>query len=431
MPTAAFMAMGCKVSQFETESMEGLFKKRGYEIVPFDSVADVYVINTCAVTKSGEAKSRKEIHRARRRNPDAVIAVTGCYAQVASDEIKSIDGVNVVLGTQDRGRIVDEVERAAGRTGVVDGVQDIMEAREFEDIPLYDTPKRTRAFLKIQEGCDNYCSYCIIPYARGHQRSRHPESVRREAEKLAGMGFCEIVLTGIHLGTYGRDLAGDITLADAAREVLAIPGIKRLRLGSLESIELSPELFTLIRGNDRFAKHLHLPLQAGSDEILHRMNRHYDTGEFARLLEHVWHEVPGVAISTDVIVGFPGETEELFEESLDFVESMGFTRVHVFPFSSRPGTPAASMPGQVPEPVKKERVHRMKEVALRKAEAFHASFNGWTMDVLFEARNKDGIADGLTGNYIRVYTDEPVKLGEIQGIKLVKTYRDGMWGRIE
>lgn len=429
MPKVALTTLGCKVNQFETETMEGLFKKKGYEIVPFTEAADYYVINTCSVTSLGEKKSRQLIRRAKRQNEQAIIAVTGCYSQVAPEEIKAIDGVRVVLGTKERAHIVDYVERAAREDGILDEVTDIMQADAFEDIPLYDVPQRTRAFLKIQEGCSNFCSYCIIPYARGPLRSRHPDSVLQEARKLVDMGFKEIVLTGIHLGAYGRDLAEEVTLADAARAVLSIPELRRLRLGSLESIELSPELFQLIREDERFAKHLHLPLQAGSDEILQAMNRHYDTARFAELIDTVEASVPGIAMSTDIIVGFPGETEDMFRRSLDFVAKMNFARMHVFPYSKRKGTPAATMPDQVPEPVKKERVHRMQQLADKKAAEFHAGFLGHTMKVLFETEHQ-GITDGLTGNYIRVYTDAPVVSGEIYAVKLERLYRDGIWGHI-
>ena len=429
MPTAAFMTLGCKVNQFETETMEGLFRRAGYSLVPFTEKADVYVINTCSVTSLGEKKSRQLVRRAQRLNEQAVIAVTGCYAQLAPEVLAALPGVRLVVGTKDRGRIVELVEQAAHEAGVIRDVGDIMQAEAFEDIPLYAAPQRTRAFLKIQEGCENFCSYCIIPYARGPLRSRPLASVRREAEKLLGAGFKEIVLTGIHLGAYGRDLTETVTLADAARTVLELPGLRRLRLGSLESIELSPELFRLIREDGRFAKHLHLPLQAGSNAILKAMNRHYDAAEFARLIERVEAEVPGIAISTDIIVGFPGETEAMFAEGLAFVERMNFARMHVFPYSRREGTPAARMAGQLPEAVKKERVHRMEALAERKAAEFHASFIGRTAQVLFEAQ-QDGIWNGLTGNYIRVYTDAPGQNGELYTLKLTRLYKDGLWGEL-
>ena len=429
MSTVAFITLGCKVNQFETESMEGLFKQSGYDIVPSTNAADVYVINTCSVTSFGDKKSRQLIRRVQRLNPKAVIAVTGCYSQAAPDEVKAIEGVRVVLGTSDRANIVNYVEQAMEEDGVIDKVDDIMKAREFEDIPLYEMPARTRAFLKIQEGCTNFCSYCIIPYTRGPLRSRKLESIRSEAQKLLDHGFKEIVLTGIHLGAYGKDFKDGTSLYDAAKAVLELPGLRRLRLSSLESIELSPELLELIKTNPKFSHHLHLPLQAGSDEVLKKMNRHYNRDEFTALIKNVKKSVPGVAISTDVIVGFPGETEEMFAESLEYIKTLGFARMHVFPYSPRTGTPAAKLPDQVPEPVKKNRVHRLQSLAQEMADDFHSQYLGTVQEVLFETNN-DGITDGLTDTYIRVYTDDEVKTGELYKVRLEKLYKDGVYGKI-
>ena len=427
MPTVSFMTLGCKVNQFETETMEGLFRRAGYESVPFGEAADVCVVNTCSVTALGEKKSRQIIRRAKRLNDRAIIAVTGCYAQLSPKELAALDGVRLVVGTKDRARIVTLVEQAAREDGVLFDVGDIMAADAFEDIPLYEAPARTRAFLKIQEGCENFCTFCIIPYARGPLRSRPLASVRREAEKLVRAGFKEIVLTGIHLGAYGRDLAEKPTLADAAREILSFSRLARLRLGSLESVELSDELFALLRDHPRFARHLHLPLQSGSDAILRTMNRHYDTAAFARLVEDVRKAVPDISITTDVIVGFPGETDALFEESLDFVSRMRFAKVHVFPYSRRAGTPAARMAGQLPSAVKKERVRRMEDAAEETAKTLRENLVGTTEAVLFETKT-DGVSDGLTGRYARVYTDAPVEPGQIAAMRLARLYRDGFWG---
>ena len=304
-----------------------------------------------------------------------------------------------------------------------------MEVREFEDIPILDMPTRTRAFLKIQEGCTNFCSYCIIPYTRGPLRSRPLDSIRREAEKLLANGFKEIVFTGIHLGAYGRDFKDGTDLADAARAVLDLPGLRRLRVGSLESIELSPELLELLREHPRFSHHLHLPLQAGSDYVLEKMNRHYNREEFAQLLAQVRQAVPGVAVSTDIIVGFPGETEEMFAESLEYIRSLRFARMHVFPYSPRTGTPAASMPNQVPDPVKKDRVHRLQKLGEEMSEAFCSEYLGTTQQVLFETCH-EGQSNGLTDTYIRVYTDDKVELGEIYHVSLQRLYKDGVYGKI-
>jgi len=422
------MTLGCKVNQFETETMEGLFRARGYEVVPFEERAEVYVINTCSVTHLSDRKSRQLIRRAARTNPSACIAVTGCYAQVAPEEIRALEGVRVVIGTKERARIVDYVEEALrADAGAIGTITDIMQARVFEDIPLHSLPHRTRAFLKIEDGCQNFCTFCIIPYARGPVKSRELSAVAREMKLLTEAGFHEVVLTGIHLGAYGIDLRDRPTLADACRTALVEEDLRRLRLGSLESVELSAELLELMRTEPRFAAHLHLPLQAGSDNVLRAMNRHYDTAAFATLLEDVRRAVPGVAISTDIIVGFPGETEEDFAAGLDFVRAMGFARMHVFPYSPRKGTPAARRSDQVPPTVRKERAARMQALADELAEEYHRAALGSVADVLFET-SADGVTDGLTETYIRVYTDAPVTRGEIAPLRLTHLYRDGVWG---
>ena len=425
---AAFMTLGCKVNQFETETMEGLFRARGYDVVPFEERADVYVINTCSVTHLSDRKSRQLIRRAVRTNPAACVAVTGCYAQVAPEEIRALDGVRVVIGTKERARIVDYVEASLrADTGVAGTITDIMQARVFEDIPLHALPHRTRAFLKIEDGCQNFCTFCIIPYARGPVKSRELSAVAREMRLLVDAGFHEVVLTGIHLGAYGIDLAERPTLADACRTALAEEGLRRLRLGSLESVELSADLLELMRTEPRFAAHLHLPLQAGSDAVLRAMNRHYTTAQFAQLVMEVRAAVPGVAISTDIIVGFPGETEEDFAAGMDFVRRMGFARMHVFPYSARRGTPAARRTDQVPPMVRKERAARMQALAEELAEGYHRSMLGSVAEVLFETQ-EDGVTDGLTETYVRVYTDAPVTRGEIAPVRLTHIYKDGVWG---
>lgn len=430
MPTVAFTTLGCKVNQFETEILEGLFKERGYNVVDFDQPADVYVINTCSVTHLGERKSRQLIRRAGRSNPEAIIAVTGCYAQVAPEEVSAIEGVDVIVGTQDRRQMVDLVEAAASTCEPVHAVGDIMAAREFEDIPLFSTPGRTRAFLKIQEGCTNFCTYCIIPYARGPLRSRPLVSVSAEAEKLVAAGFKEIVLTGIHLGAYGRDSGGELTLADAIRAVLKVEGITRLRLGSLESIEVSEDIIELMRTDERMCPHLHLPLQSGADRILKSMNRHYTVAEYRELIRGIQSRVPDIAISTDVIAGFPGETQENFEETLASVQGMRFARIHVFPYSKRKGTPAATFADQVSESEKKRRVASLQALADTATEEFHARFCGREMDILFEGYEA-GVVEGLTGNYIRVFAQGTEQdLGSIRRVRLLEFWKDGLRGEI-
>lgn len=430
MPQVAFTTLGCKVNQFETEVIEGLFKQRGYAVVPFSGKADVYVINTCSVTHLGEKKSRQLIRRATRTNPEAAIVVTGCYAQTAPEKVEAIPGVNVIVGTQDRQQIVDLVEEAVANQLQVKAVANIMAADHFEDIPLFHIPGRTRAFLKIQEGCTNFCTYCIIPFARGPLRSRPLSSVVSEAEKMVAAGFREIVLTGIHLGAYGRDHENNLELTDAIQAILDVKGLMRLRLGSLESIEISEQLINLMRKDKRLCPHLHLPLQAGHDHILSKMNRHYTTAEFEQLIASIRAQVDDIAISTDIIVGFPGETQEMFEEALTFIERMHFARIHVFPYSKREGTPAASFPGQIAEQDKKNRAHQLQVVADKAAKDFNNRFIGKTVDVLFEGE-EDGVIDGLAGNYIRVYAlgDRGLQ-GQVCRVCVEKTHKDGVWGQI-
>ena len=410
--------------------MEGLFKARGYEVVAFDRPADVYVVNTCSVTHLGERKSRQLIRRATRTSPGATVVVTGCYAQVSPGEVEAIPGVDVIVGTQDRQRIVDLAEEAADSHRQIRAVGDIMAAGEFEDIPLFAAPGRTRAFLKIQEGCANFCTYCIIPYARGPLRSRPLASIAREAAKFVAAGFREVVLTGIHLGAYGQDTGGAATLTDAVKTVLAVPGVDRLRLGSLESIEVSEALIGVMLEDERFCPHLHLPLQAGDDAVLAAMNRHYATAEYRDLVRGIQGRVPDIAITTDIIVGFPGETDEQFANTLAFAAGMDFARIHVFPYSRRKGTPAAGFPGQVSEAEKKRRAAALQLLADRQAAAFHARFVGRELKVLFEPA-ADGGVEGLTGNYMRVYTDGDRSLArEIRPVRLVRIYKDGLWGEI-
>ncbi|MBP2650722.1 MAG: modification enzyme, MiaB family [Firmicutes bacterium] len=429
MPRVALTTLGCKVNQFETDIIAGLFKEKGYQTVKFEQAAEIYVINTCSVTHLGERKSRQLIRRATRLNPEAAIVVTGCYAQLSPDKVAQIPGVDIVVGTKERQRIVELAEAALLKGEKVKLVGDIMSAREFEDIPLFAAPGRTRAFLKIQEGCTNYCTYCIIPYARGPLRSRPLDSVVRETEKLVAAGFKEIVLTGIHLGAYGHDFGGSITLTDAVKRVLEVTGLVRLRLGSLESVEVDEKIIDIMKNDNRLCHHFHLPLQSGDDTVLKAMNRHYTTTEYSSLVTGIQTKVPDVAISTDIIVGFPGETEEMFNNTLKFVKTINFSGIHVFPYSSRQGTPAADFSNQIAENQKKHRVNLLQQVAETKATEFRARFIGRQMTILSELHGGAEL-EGLTGNYIRVYTDSQAPRGQLLRVMLEKHYKDGVWGKI-
>ena len=420
-----FHTLGCKVNQYETEAMQKIFESAGYEISAAEN-ADVVVVNTCTVTALSSQKSRQIIRRAVKANPDAVVAVVGCYAQNSPEEISRIDGVDVIIGTADRTRIVELVELALNnRAEKILRVSGVEEISEFEELP--HTPHRTRAFLKIEDGCNNFCSYCIIPYVRGRVRSRSLESIRAECVELAAAGYREIVLTGIHIGAYGRDFRDGTNLVDAIKVVLDTANPARLRLGSLESAEMSDALINLMKTDARICNHVHLPLQSGCDEILKAMRRPYTTKGFAELTARLAAEVPEISIGTDLIVGFPGETEENFAETLEFIESQPFSKIHVFPFSAREGTVAATLPNQVDAKTKKIRASRALEISAAKERAFAEKLIGKTVEIIAETET-GGVVDGLTKNYVRVFVpaSSKIQLGEMVSVQVEKTVAGGV-----
>lgn len=431
MAKIAFYTLGCKVNQADTASMENLFLRSGHQLVSFDGEADIYIINTCVVTNTGQRKSRQTIHRAIRKNPNALIVVTGCYPQTAAEEVKAIAGVDMIIGNQDRAQIVQLVEErlAHRQTDTLDAVHKLTASTAFEEMAAGDITDKTRAFLKIQEGCNQFCTYCIIPYARGPLRSRSLESIRTETQRLISAGFKEIVLIGIHLGCYGKENPDGPTLYDAVKTVLDVPGVQRLRLGSLESVEVEPRLLTLMQEDARFCRHLHLPLQSGCDKTLQAMHRPYTTAKFKTLLADIKTKVPDIAITTDVIVGFPGETEADFETTCKFAESCGFSKMHIFPFSARKGTPAEKFAGAVTEAVKKERADILGKIDETMHKAFLQAMVGQTAEVLFEQPAGEDYFEGLTGNYQRVFVKSggrnlggeilPVKITAFDGEKLL------------
>lgn len=399
--TVAFHTLGCKVNQYDSQSLAGLFIDRGYEVVPFEEPADVYVINTCTVTNIGDRKSRQMIRRAVRTNPEAIVVVTGCYAQVACEEISAIEGVDLVIGLAGRDRLVDLVEETAEKRGLRTLVHNIEEVNQFEEIPAAGQD-RTRAYIKVQEGCRDFCTYCIVPYARGPLRSRPVAKTVAEAERLVGLGFREIVLTGTHLGAYGRDCPEEGTLAGLVARIAVVPGLLRLRLSSVEPADIEPELIEVMATESTVCPHLHIPLQSGSDTVLKRMKRRYDSAEFALLVDAARRRIPEVAITADVMVGFPGETEEEFAESLSFVEETAFAGLHVFKYSPRKGTPAARYPDQVPSAEKEKRSRIMMALGRKLKDEFARRYLGEVVEVLFEEKTTDGCWTGYTGNYQRV-----------------------------
>ena len=434
MAKIAFYTLGCKVNQADTASMENLFLRSGHQLVSFDGEADVYIINTCVVTNTGQRKSRQTIHRAIRKNPNALIVVTGCYPQTAAEEVKAIAGVDMIIGNQDRAQIVQLVEErlAHRQTDTLDAVHKLTASTAFEEMAAGDITDKTRAFLKIQEGCNQFCTYCIIPYARGPLRSRSLESIRTETQRLISAGFKEIVLIGIHLGCYGKENPDGPTLYDAVKTVLDVPGVQRLRLGSLESVEVEPRLLTLMQEDARFCRHLHLPLQSGCDKVLQAMHRPYTTAKFKTLLADIKNRVPDIAITTDVIAGFPGETEADFETTCKFAESCGFSKMHIFPFSARKGTPAEKFAGAVMEAVKKERADILGKIDETMHKTFLQAMVGQNAEVLFEQPAGEDYFEGLTGNYQRVFVKSGGRNlgGEILPVKITAFDGEKLFGEI-
>lgn len=382
MKTVAFHTLGCKVNTYESNAMLKIFNEAGYQEVDFKQVADVYVINTCTVTNTGDSKSRQMIRKAIRKNPKATICVVGCYSQTAPEEIEKIEGVGVVLGTQYRSDIVKYVDEHLGTGEMVIKVDNVMNLRKFEDLNI-DRFKNTRAFLKIQDGCNNFCTYCIIPYARGRVRSRQKESVLNQAQKLVDNGYVEIVLTGIHTAGYGEDL-DDYSFYELLVDLVKIKGLKRLRISSIETSQISDEIIDLIGSNEIIVDHLHVPLQAGSDATLKRMNRKYTTAEYLEKINKIRSYLPNIAFTTDVIVGFPGETDEEFEETYNFIKQVNYSELHVFPYSPRKNTPAAKMKDQVNDQIKHERANRLLQLSKELNHEFALKQIGKTLKVLFE-----------------------------------------------
>ncbi len=398
---AAFYTLGCKVNQYETEAMTELFSDSGYEICKFDEIADIYVINTCSVTNMGDRKSRQIIRRAKKTNPNAVIAVTGCYAQTAPDEALAVDGVNIVIGTKDRKNIVRLVEELTEESSV-NHVSDVMSEHEFEELHIKEYASRTRAFIKIQDGCSQFCSYCIIPYARGPVRSRSKEDVLREIRSLAANGFKEIILAGIHVASYGIDLE-NASLEDLINDADKIDGVERIRLSSIEPMTLNQDFIGKIKNAKKLCHHFHISLQSGCDATLRRMNRKYTAAQFKSIVEGLRAAFDDVAVTTDIMVGFPGETDEEFEDTVKFVKEISFADAHVFQYSRRRGTPAAKSSRQIPPDIKEKRSKIIIEETKKSRDEFIDRFLGKTMRVLFEQPAADGLFEGKTDNYITVH----------------------------
>ncbi len=424
MKTISFTTLGCKVNQYDSQAMLEQFERHGYAAAKPGAAADVYVVNTCTVTGTGDKKSMQIIRRCRRRNPQAELIVTGCLAQRLGESLRET-GARLILGNQYRAQVVELLEKAIAENTQIVAVENV-KGVPYEMLSIHNHEGHTRAVMKIQEGCDNHCTYCIIPSVRGTIRSRPLDAIREEAEALAKAGFQELVLTGIHLTSYGRDLEDRPSLAEAVK-ASCVEGITRIRLGSLEPRVANDAFVEALRDMPQLCPQFHLALQSGSDSVLRRMKRGYNTTQFMAAVERIRAAWPTAAFTTDVIVGFPGETEEEFEDTLRFSEAVGFARMHVFPFSPRETTPAAEMPDQIPEHVKAERVRRLIAMGDELAKNYHESFLGKTVSVLVEENHKDGGMVGYTPEYIHVRVPEG-NSGKVCNVRLTSLTEEGMAG---
>lgn len=404
------ITLGCKVNTYESEYILSCFKDKGYEIT--NDVADIYIVNTCSVTNMSDAKSRKVIHRLVRENKNSVIVVMGCMIE-ANKDIK-LDGVSIIIGNKDKAKVVELVEAYLKDREQKRLLYENFDST-FEDMFITNMESRHRAFVKIEDGCENFCSYCIIPYTRGRVRSKNPDTVIKEITTLVKNGYKEVVLTGIHTGHYGSDI--ETSFPELLKRIVKIEGLERLRISSIEITELNDEFLNVLKNNSVIVSHLHIPLQAGSDKILTLMNRKYLTPYFLDKVEKIREIRPDISLTTDVIVGFPKETEEDFLDTINFCKKIKFTKIHVFPYSRRKGTKADLMDGQIPENIKKERVKRLIDVSNNLEKEYLDSFISKTVSVLIE-ENKDGYSIGHTGNYLKVKIPGDIKANEIVSVKI-------------
>lgn len=409
---AAFYTLGCKVNQYETNAMIEKFKNANYKIVEYEEFADVYIVNTCTVTNMSDRKSRQILRRAKEINPNAILCAVGCYAQVAKNELAKMDEIDLILGNNDKKHILSKIEEFEKEKVKQYQVSNMLDERNYTEWNTIAYTDKARAEIKIQDGCDRYCTYCIIPYARGPVRSRLLEDVYNEVVEISKTGIKEIVITGIHISSYGKDLKEDITLIDLLEKIDKIDGIERIRLGSLEPLIITEEFVARLGKLKKVCNHFHLSLQSGCDTTLERMNRRYTTMEFRKIVEILRKNITEVALTTDIIVGFPGETDEEFEITYNFLKEIKFSKMHVFKYSPRKGTKAASFPNQINGKIKDERSERLIALSLENEKEFAAQYVGKEIEVLFENEY-----EGHTTNYIEVYSSQVQKANSIVQIK--------------
>ena len=398
----SFITLGCKVNQYETNAMAQKFKEKGYKVIEGEAKADIYVINTCTVTNMSDRKSRQMLRRMKDINKNAIIVACGCYVQVSKEEVEQMEEIDLVLGNNEKKNIVEYVEKYIEENKKEENMEDVMQQREFVDFGDVTYTEKTRAVIKVQDGCDRFCSYCIIPYARGRVRSRKPQSVISEIEKIAKQGIQEVVVTGIHVASYGKDFNNDYKLIDLLEEINKIDGIKRIRLGSIEPLLITEEFVERLKKLEKICHHFHLSLQSGCDETLKRMNRRYTIEEFKEIVNRLRKNYEDVILTTDIIVGFPGETEEEFNKTYEFLKDIKFYKMHVFKYSPRKGTKAAKMPKQIDGKQKEMRSKKLIELSDFNEKTYNEAYINKEVEVLFE-EEKEGMYKGHTENYILVY----------------------------
>ena len=429
MKKVSFYTLGCKVNQYETNAMAQKFKEAGYEIVDMnEDISDICIVNTCTVTNMSDRKSRHSLRRVKEKNPSAIIAAVGCYAQVAKNDLEKMPEIDIVLGNEEKANIVQYVEKfmeSQNENKLIE-IEDISSKKEFEDMGQITYTEKTRAFIKVQDGCNQFCSYCIIPYARGRVRSRNAESIIKEITQIAQNGIKEVVITGIHVASYGRDFGNENGLIELLEKINEIEGIKRIRLGSLEPKIITEEFMQRLSKLEKICHHFHLSLQSGCDETLKRMNRKYTTVEIKEIIERLRRYYNDVMLTTDIIVGFPGETEEEFETTYQFLKEVKLYKMHVFQYSPRKGTKAAVMPNQVDGNIKEERSKKLIELSNENQKKYNEELIGKEVEVLFEDKEiEDGKTyfRGHTQNYIllKYRTDENLE----NTLKIIKVEQNG------
>jgi len=425
--TFSIYTLGCKVNAYESEFMTHLFTSYGYKLVDYEDNADIYVINTCTVTNSADNKSKKIIKNTRKNNPNSIIIVCGCYTQYKKGEIEVIDDVDIVIGNKDKSKVIEYLEKYLANKNKINTIYDLKK-QEFEDMEIKEFNSKTRAFVKIQDGCNNFCSYCIIPYVRGNIRSKKLETVIEEITNLVNNGHKEVVLTGIHTGHYGSDINSNLTTL--LQEISKISGLERIRISSIEITELDDNFLKELENNKLIVDHMHIPLQSGCDKTLYEMNRKYDTKYFEEKINKIRSIRPDISITTDVIVGFPNETDEDFDNTVEFINKIKFSKLHVFPYSKRDGTKAAVMENQVDEKVKKQRARILLNLSKYLEHEYYIKFEGRNLDVLFET-NKNGKYQGHTENYleVEVSSDRDIR-NEMHNVRLKKVIDNKCEGKI-